>query len=154
MPDVVSISHMHRCTHMYRDGLHSHLLRWVSITPIVSIRKPRIRELRPVTQGVQLVRLGRAQTEQFDPRARALKHDVYTAAHKEAANRLHQRGGTGQPRTRLRKKQAHDNVCNQLSCGGGVGRDSREGRQVSPCRVWDGRGSRAVRRLSKHNSLD
>lgn len=107
MPDVVSISHMHRCTHMYRDGLHSHLLRWVSITPIVSIRKPRIRELRPVTQGVQLVRLGRAQTEQFDPRARALKHDVYTAAHKEAANRLHQRGGTGQPRTRLSGKSRH-----------------------------------------------
>lgn len=107
MPDVVSISHTHRCTHMYIYGLHSHLLRWVSITPIVSIRKPRSRELRPVTQGVQLVCLGRAQTEQCDPRACALERDVYTAPHRKAANRLHQRGGAGQPRTRLSGKSRH-----------------------------------------------
>lgn len=67
MPDVVSISHMHRCTHMYRDGLHSHTFSSVGLYhPYCIDQKTKDQRAKASYSGCPAGAFGSCLTEQFD----------------------------------------------------------------------------------------
>ena len=104
MPDGVNVLHMQTL------NLHSHLLRWVYITPISLIRKPGRRELRPAPQGVTAGMCESTQFEQLDPPACALKHDVCMAAHEEAVKQTTPGRRSGVAVDRIKWRSRHITV--------------------------------------------